>query len=149
MEEGTPVHAARSGVIARTEASNSVGCWRDECAGRANFIVVLHDDETTGEYYHLQKDGVLVTVGERIRAGQKIGLSGNTGHSALPHLHFGIYRAIDDGKEQSIPFRFLSADGIIDRPRRGGMYVATDPRTALVRDGDQQTGAETQLKSNY
>lgn len=127
MSEGTPVHAARSGIVARTEESNFRGCWSDECAGEANFIVILHEDETTGEYYHLQQKGVLVDVGDKVSAGQLIGLSGNTGHSALPHLHFGVYRAIERGKEQSIPFRFLSADGIVDQPRRGGMYVAVEP----------------------
>lgn len=133
MPEGTPVHAARAGVVAYTEARFSRGCWSDECAGEANYIVILHDDETTGEYYHLHQDGVLVAVGDRVEAGQKIGLSGNTGHSALPHLHFGVYRAIDRGKEQSVPFRFLSADGIVDLPRRGGMYVAIDAHRANER----------------
>lgn len=127
MSEGTPIHAARSGVVARIEESNSRGCWSDECAGQANYIIVLHDDETTGEYYHLQQYGVLVQEGERVAAGQKIGLSGNTGHSTMPHLHFGVYRAISHGKEQSVPFRFLSADGIVDQPRHGGMYVAVEP----------------------
>jgi murein DD-endopeptidase MepM/ murein hydrolase activator NlpD len=134
MDEGTPVHAARGGVVARTVASNSRGCWKDDCAGYANYIVILHDDETTGEYYHLQKDGVLVKVGDRVVAGQKIGLSGNTGHSALPHLHFGVYRAIDQGQEQSVPFRFLSADGIVEQPRRGGMYVAVKSRESIDHD---------------
>jgi murein DD-endopeptidase MepM/ murein hydrolase activator NlpD len=127
MNEGTPVHAARGGIVARIEKSYARGCWSDECAGEANYIIILHEDETTGEYYHLQQDGVLVETGDRVSAGQLIGLSGNTGHSALPHLHFGIYRAIDRGKEQSVPFRFLSADGIVDQPRRGGMYVAVEP----------------------
>ena len=142
MSEGTPVHAARGGLVARTVESNSVGCWRDECAGRANFIVILHDDETTGEYYHLKKDGVLVQVGDVVKAGQKIGLSGNTGHSALPHLHFGVYRAMERGKEQSIPFRFLSADGIVDQPRRGGMYVAIRPEDAGMSDDARRTNGD-------
>jgi len=138
MNEGTPVHAARSGIVARIEESNSRGCWSSECAGEANYIVILHDDETTGEYYHLQHNGAQVEAGDRVSAGQLIGLSGNTGHSALPHLHFGVYRAIDRGKEQSIPFRFLSADGIVDKPRRGGMYVAVEPRGPDGRAGDDR-----------
>lgn len=125
MPEGTPVHAARGGIIARTEASNSQGCWEDGCGRFANFIVILHDDGTTGEYYHLQKDGVHVSVGERVEAGQKIGLSGNTGHTTMPHLHFAVYRAAAWGTTQSIPVRFASADGIIERPRRGGRYPAS------------------------
>jgi len=124
MSVGTPVHAARSGVVARIEESNNKGCWEDGCGKFANFIVVMHDDGTTGEYYHLQRDGVLVDVGERVTAGQKIGLSGNTGHTALPHLHFAVYRATRRARSQSVPFNFISADGVIYKPRRGHHYLA-------------------------
>lgn len=124
MREGTAVLAARGGVVADYEESNSIGCWEDDCGQYANFVVIAHDDGTTGEYYHLEKNGVLVERGERIEAGQKIALSGNTGHTTMPHLHFGVYRAESWGRYQSIPVRFISADGIVDRPRRGGRYPA-------------------------
>jgi len=124
MPVGTPVHAARPGVVARIEESNSKGCWDDDCGQYANFIVVLHDDGTTGEYYHLDKDGVLVNVGDTVARGQLIGLSGNTGHTTMPHLHFAVYRAVQWGRTQSIEVRFQSADGIITRPRRGARYQA-------------------------
>ena len=130
MKEGTPVHAARGGVVARLEESHSIGCWEDGCGRYANYVVILHEDGTTGEYYHLKKDGVLVDVGGRIFAGQKIALSGNTGHTTVPHLHFAVYRAVAWGNTQSIPVRFASADGIVDRPRRGGRYQAAPIRTA-------------------
>ena len=132
MVEGTPVHAARDGVVARIEERHSIGCWEDGCGKYANYVVVLHDDGTTGEYYHLQKDGALVDVGERVYAGQKIALSGNTGHTTVPHLHFAVYRAADWGNTQSVPIRFASADGIVDRPRRGGRYQAI-PATRYTR----------------
>ncbi|HUD95932.1 MAG TPA: M23 family metallopeptidase [Woeseiaceae bacterium] len=125
MAEGTPIHAARGGVVARTEASHSIGCWQDDCGRYANYIVILHDDGTTGEYYHLQQHGVLVETGERVAAGQKIGLSGNTGHTTVPHLHFAVYRAAAWGTTQSIPVRFLSTGGIVERPRRGARYEAS------------------------
>ena len=124
MPVGTPVHAARTGVVARIEESNSKGCWEDDCGQYANFIVVLHGDGTTGEYYHLDKDGALVNVGDTVERGQKIALSGNTGHTTMPHLHFAVYRAISWGRTQSIEVRFQDADGIIDRPRRGGRHQA-------------------------
>lgn len=124
MPTGTAVHAARSGVVARIEESNSKGCWEDDCGQYANFVVVLHPDGTTGEYYHLDHEGVLVEVGDTVTRGQKIALSGNTGHTTMPHLHFAVYRPISWGRTQSIPVRFQSADGIIDRPRRGGRYPA-------------------------
>ena len=125
MPEGTPVHAARAGLVARIEESNNIGCWDDGCGKYANFIVILHEDGTTGEYYHLQQNGVLVEPGERVLSGQLIGLSGNTGHTTVPHLHFAVYRAAEWGATQSIPVRFASADGIVERPRRGGRYPAT------------------------
>jgi murein DD-endopeptidase MepM/ murein hydrolase activator NlpD len=128
MDEGTPVHAARGGIVARKEEAHSIGCWEDGCGRYANYLVILHDDDTTGEYYHLQQDGVLVEVGERVEPGQKVALSGNTGHSTMPHLHFGVYRAVSRGREQSIPVRFASASGIVDKPRRGARYLATTPQ---------------------
>jgi len=131
MREGTAVHAARGGIVARVEERHSRGCWEDGCGRYANFVVVLHADGTTGEYYHLQQHGALVEVGERVTAGQKIALSGNTGHTTIPHLHFAVYRAADWGTTQSVPVQFLSADGVIDQPRRGGRYQATMKTRAL------------------
>lgn len=124
MPEGTPVHAARGGIVARVEQSNTKGCWEKGCGRFANYIVVLHSDGTTGEYYHLQQNGALVEVGERVAQGQEIGLSGNTGHTTMPHLHFAVYRAADWGNTQSVPVRFMTEDGMIPRPRRGARYLA-------------------------
>ncbi len=124
MREGTPVHAARAGVVARVEESSNQGCWKDGCGKYANYIVILHSDGTTGEYYHLEKNGSVVTVGETVERGQKIGYSGNTGHSTMPHLHFAVYRASALGASQSIPVRFRSAHGEITKPRRGRRYEA-------------------------
>ncbi len=124
MPVGTPVHAARAGVVARVEESHTRGCWEDGCGRFANYVVILHSDGTTGEYYHLRHDGAQVAVGASVAQGQLIGYSGNTGHTTRPHLHFAVYRATDWGNTQSIPVRFLSADGIIDGPRRGARYEA-------------------------
>jgi murein DD-endopeptidase MepM/ murein hydrolase activator NlpD len=124
MKVGTPVHAARGGVVARVVESNSKGCWEKGCGRYANYIVVLHSDGTTGEYYHLNRNGALVEVGESVSQGQKIGYSGNTGHTTMPHLHFAVYRATRNGDTQSIPVRFQAADGTIKRPRRGGRHQA-------------------------
>lgn len=124
MPVGTPIHAARAGIVARVEESHTKGCWDDGCGKFANYIVLLHSDGTTGEYYHLEKDGAVVNVGDSVAQGQKIGYSGNTGHTTMPHLHFAVYRATDWGNTQSIPVRFQGRDGIINRPRRGGRYQA-------------------------
>jgi murein DD-endopeptidase MepM/ murein hydrolase activator NlpD len=124
MPVGTPVHAARAGVVAEVEESHNRGCWDDGCGKYANFIVVRHSDGTTGEYYHLRKGGSIVDVGDTVTKGQRIGYSGNTGHTTMPHLHFAVYCPAGWGGAQSIPVRFRSSEGIIERPRRGARYQA-------------------------
>ena len=124
MDVGTPVHAARGGVVAQVVEEHNKGCWEDGCGRFANFIVVMHDDGTTGEYYHLAQDGALVDVGDVVVAGQEIGRSGNTGHTTMPHLHFAVYRATNRAMPQSVPVSFISADGVVYRPRRGHHYLA-------------------------
>lgn len=106
MPIGTPVHAARAGVVIDLKERHWTGGASREFAKYANFVVILHSDGTTGEYYHLKHNGVVVNVGDKIEAGQHIGYSGNTGFSSLPHLHFAVYRARSHGKYQSVPVAF-------------------------------------------
>jgi murein DD-endopeptidase MepM/ murein hydrolase activator NlpD len=122
MPVGTPVLAARDGIVVRTKDENDQACWEERCGRFANFVIVLHDDQTTGEYYHLKKDGVVVDEGERVIAGQLIAYSGNTGKSTMPHLHFGVYRAAPWGKTESIAVRFATSHGILARPRARSRY---------------------------
>ena len=146
MRTGTPVHAARGGVVARVVERHNRGCWEQGCGRYANFIVILHSDDTTGEYYHLKHRGAVVEPGDRVEQGQLIGYSGNTGHTTMPHLHFAVYRAASWGRTQSIPFKFNTRDGVISRPRAGRRYAAP----SLVRKIGfavllRETGSDTRL----
>lgn len=123
MPVGTPVHAARDGVVVLFEDTHDGGCLREECSRLANFIVVLHADGTTGEYFHLERGSVQVALGDRIQRGQLLASSGNTGYSSAPHLHFGVYRTLADGHTQSVPVRFETRLGAIVAPRSGARYV--------------------------
>ena len=102
---GTPVLAARAGTVMQVESDFSkAGLKQEKYGGRANFVRILHDDGTMGLYAHLKLDGVLVRVGQRVQAGQQIGLSGNTGFTTGPHLHFAVQ--VNRGMRLlSIPFR--------------------------------------------
>ncbi len=122
MPEGTPVFAAREGVVARVEESHTIGCWEPGCGKFANFVMIMHADGTTGEYFHLQQNGAVVEEGEVVSRGQLIGYSGNTGHTTMPHLHFGVYKATSWGKTASIPIVFETSDGILTKPRAGRYY---------------------------
>lgn len=101
MPEGTPILAAREGVVVGTLNSQ---------AGAApypggNYVRILHDDGTMGVYLHLQQGSVQVAPGQRVRAGAPIARSGNTGRSTGPHLHFVVQRNVGLAVE-SIPFQF-------------------------------------------
>ena len=101
MPEGTPIVAARGGVVVKVEnqqtgrGSNPAG----------HFVRILHDDGTMGVYLHLQKGSVGVTQGQRVTQGSLLARSGNTGNSTGPHLHFVVQRNIGLAVE-SIPFDF-------------------------------------------
>ncbi len=89
MPVGTPVVAARSGVVvaARGEFYDNNGEDLHE-----NFVFIKHEDGTVARYFHLTHNGALVKVGEHVCQGQLIGLSGSTGQSAGPHLHFDVQK---------------------------------------------------------
>ena len=98
MPEGTPVHAARSGIVAIMEERFDRGCPSKRCEEFTNEIIILHDDGTFAEYAHLRQNGAFVEEGERVEAGQLIGESGATGFANGPHLHFSVYRQKMDGR---------------------------------------------------
>lgn len=110
---GTPVLAARDGLVMQIESDfDQAGLNLERFGGRANFVRVLHDDGTMALYAHLRIHGVLVRVGQRVRAGQRIGLSGNTGFTSGPHLHFAVQ--VNRGMRlESIPFRMRGPDGAV------------------------------------
>jgi len=87
MPIGTSIIAAREGevVAARGEFYDNNGEDLKE-----NFVFIRHADGSIGRYFHLTRDGALVKIGDKIKQGQLIGLSGNTGQSAGPHLHFDV-----------------------------------------------------------
>jgi hypothetical protein len=110
---GTPVLAARHGVVMETIANYDVGGQNAKLyASRANFIRILHDDGSMALYAHLQENGVLVTAGQQVGVGQVIGYSGNTGFSSGPHLHFALQ--INTGMRlTSIPFQMVGPQGFL------------------------------------
>lgn len=111
LPEGTPVLAARAGTVMQVQAGyQGNGQDRDHDLGRANLVRVLHEDGSMAVYAHLQHNGVLVRQGEQVQAGQHIGLSGNTGYSAAPHLHFAVQ--VNAGMRlRSIPARIVTPQG--------------------------------------
>jgi len=108
MPEGTPIIAARAGMVVKTE-NRQTGRGNDPSG---NFVRVLHDDGTMGVYLHLQKGSVSVREGQRVMVGSALALSGNTGNSSGPHLHFVVQRNTGLGLV-SIPYQFNQPVGAL------------------------------------
>lgn len=124
MPEGTPVCAARDGVVAEIKQdSNKNGKGPED----NNYLRVYHSDGTIGNYAHLQQNGVKVHVGEQIKAGDLLAYSGNTGFSSGPHLHFDVGITSKNLTRQSIPINFLHHDLTRIVPEAGQYYYAFHP----------------------
>lgn len=110
VDEGTPVLAARAGTVMQIEEDfDGAGLDAEKFGARANHVRIVHDDGTMSVYAHLKLESVVVGVGQYVSEGQKIGLSGNTGFSSGPHLHFAIQ--VNAGLElKTVPFRFADLD---------------------------------------
>lgn len=106
MPEGTPVLAARAGVVVLVKDGFTEGGLDPALEQRSNTIVVLHEDRSFASYGHLLR-GIEVREGEPVVVGQRIGRSGATGYAAGPHLHFqvGLVLGGDDART-TIPIRF-------------------------------------------
>ncbi|KAG1443152.1 hypothetical protein G6F57_018191 [Rhizopus arrhizus] len=92
---------------------------RERDGARANFIRVLHSDGSMALYGHLQAGGMRVRRGQAVQAGQPIGLSGNSGYSSAPHLHFVVQVNRGMGL-RSVPVRIFAAQGQLQFARQAG-----------------------------
>ena len=123
----TPVVAARPGLVVAINASAQGSGTSSEFLDdkRGNFVIVRHADGTLGEYMHLSPSGVEVRPGQRVERGQELALSGNTGFSSTPHLHFQVMTAAFDGMaKQSFPFEFALGPRHASVPVQGQRYAA-------------------------
>jgi murein DD-endopeptidase MepM/ murein hydrolase activator NlpD len=123
----TPVLAARPGVVVAANAAAQGAGTTPEFLEyrRTNFVLVLHDDGTLGEYMHLAPSGVRVRIGQRVERGDELALSGNTGFSSTPHLHFQVMTAAADGvSARSFPFVLAVSATRAEAPVQGRAYAS-------------------------
>jgi murein DD-endopeptidase MepM/ murein hydrolase activator NlpD len=115
MPIGTPIHAARKGVVMDVENDFYKGGTDNKAyKSRANRIIILHKDGSMAVYAHLQLEKSQVYPGMKVNAGQLIGFSGNTGFTTGPHLHFAVL-INEDMTLVSVPF-FLNDQGMAGEP---------------------------------
>ena len=139
MPEGTPITAARAGVVRLARGDSRIGGCDPKMAKEANYVVLEHDGDLETQYLHFSS--VVVKVGERVEEGQLLGYSGNTGWSCGPHLHFKVARRENDGwNNPSLP-AMLAGHG---DPVRGTLVAARSctpqPEPQFAEAGSEQSG---------
>jgi murein DD-endopeptidase MepM/ murein hydrolase activator NlpD len=120
---GDSIFAARSGLVIKVKEDSNTGGNDPKFEPFGNFVKVYHDDGTIGSYVHLQKNGSLVEEDDKIEEGQLIGISGNTGWSSGPHLHFMVAQN-KDFENITLPVKFLNYKGELFIPIESNSYYA-------------------------
>ncbi|MFJ9884462.1 peptidoglycan DD-metalloendopeptidase family protein [Streptomyces sp. NPDC091287] len=96
---GTPVLAIGPGTVVSAGNSGSYG----------NEVVIQHEDGMYSQYAH--QSSLDVSVGQTVTGGQQIGLSGSTGNSTGPHLHFEVRTGPSYGSDID-PIAYLRQHGV-------------------------------------
>ncbi|MDF1659809.1 MAG: M23 family metallopeptidase, partial [Verrucomicrobiales bacterium] len=148
MPEKTTIHAARSGTVVTVRTDSNRGGAAKSFAKDGNYITILHDDGSLAEYVHLIRGGAFVRPGQTVEAGEKIGLSGNTGRSTGPHLHFHVGIPTASGKLRTIPTRFLGTRNEAVSPEQGKTYYAYHPGKPAFNPSSNRTSDLTTLESH-
>lgn len=121
---GTPVLAARGGTVTQVVNASPPGSPCNDgcpqpfgtaafsaccsaCLNQANWVDVAHGDGTVATYFHL--DRTSVSVGQVVAQGAMLGLSGTSGCSSGPHLHFQVMGDCPTTVCASIPMTFDEA----------------------------------------
>ncbi|MGV0369423.1 peptidoglycan DD-metalloendopeptidase family protein [Corynebacterium aurimucosum] len=125
---GTPIYAAADGVVVEGRERYNVSgfgswIWLD-CQGSVGKDFI---------YGHVKHDGILVRAGDRVRAGQQIGVVGNEGESTGPHCHFEVWGSpgrLGGAHQDPAPYLAGAAQpgGAVARPvgKQGGTLYGID-----------------------
>ncbi|WP_055595401.1 M23 family metallopeptidase [Streptomyces hirsutus] len=104
VPNGTKVMATHGGTVVKA-GGNGAG----DGPAYGNAVVINHGNGMYSQYAHLSQ--VNVQPGQVVKTGQKIALSGNTGNSSGPHLHFEIRTGANYGTAID-PVKFLRGKGV-------------------------------------
>jgi murein DD-endopeptidase MepM/ murein hydrolase activator NlpD len=123
LPDGTPVYAARGGLVIDVRHDSFLGAIDPALLDRANEVEILHEDGTIAVYAHLHWDSIRVHIGQHVVRGEYIANSGNTGFTSGPHLHFAVWRNAA-GTDIAVPVQFSGPGGTAVTPTTGEPLTA-------------------------
>lgn len=150
---GAPVRAAAAGVVSSVHNGRPEQTPQEmpktlripELVG--NEVEVRMKGGYAAVYVHLVKGSVKVKVGDRVKAGQLLGLVGNSGGTLAPHLHFHIVDGSDAVTDDGYPNTFTSfgQTGRVDSAQLLGLISGESPLPAFLLNGPKQHRKELPL----
>lgn len=94
---GDTIVASRNGTVIKVIDKHNKQGTTKKYKPYGNYILIHHKDDTFSQYVHLKQNGALVKVGDSVKINEPIALSGFTGLTTTPHLHFGIFKPTKNG----------------------------------------------------
>ncbi len=115
---GVNIHSVADGEVVGTQdglpeevpGKNPPGATIENAGG--NYVVVDIGGGNFAFYAHMQPGSLKVKHGDRVKAGDVLGLLGNSGNSSAPHLHFHVMDAPHPLKANGLPYRFTAFTGV-------------------------------------
>ncbi|MER0048381.1 murein DD-endopeptidase MepM [Pectobacterium odoriferum] len=104
MPVGSPVLAVGDGEVVIAKRSGAAG----------NYVAIRHGRQYTTRYMHMHR--ILVKPGQKVKRGDRIGLSGNTGRSTGPHLHYELW--INQQAVNPLTAKLPRSEGLAGKERR-------------------------------
>lgn len=139
MKRGTKICAARDGVVVRVKEDGDRGGLKRKYRPYGNYVIIQHADSSRAGYWHLKKNGVLVNTGDQVKKGQVIAISGKTGYSFIPHLHFLVWSTDSKKQWRQVATRFQTSKGIkYLRPLKKYKNVLIQPDSELQSSASQK-----------
>jgi hypothetical protein len=107
---GRPIFAPVDGVVSHAEDGHEDGASRDVLPG--NHVIIHFGKNRYVALAHLKQGTVDVAAGDIVRAGQEIGLAGNSGNSDFAHLHIHVQDSptYDIATSRGLPYRFATME---------------------------------------
>jgi hypothetical protein len=120
---GVPIFAALDGTVVDAHDGEFD---RNTAAGpqKANYVVLDHGDTHYSLYWHMKTNSVAVTKGQVVRAGTQLGMTGSSGSSTAPHLHFESRYNGKPYEPYAGPCRAGTSNWVQQQPIRRGVYVS-------------------------
>jgi murein DD-endopeptidase MepM/ murein hydrolase activator NlpD len=128
MDAGVPDYASADGTVVAVQDGNYD---RNTATGNApaNYVEIDHGKGWHTIYYHLRTNSILVHVGDKVVAGQVLGLAGSSGSSTLAHLHFEVHHNGDVVEPEYDPTTFW----INPLPYQGSLSAVVDSGVTTAR----------------